>query len=51
MVLYNFGDEQLIIIEIEYLLYLRKKKDTPKSQMRRHTHKPNLWVREKIVEV
>ena len=51
MVLYNLGDEQLIISKIEYLLYIRKKKDAPKSQMRHHIHKTNLWMREKIVEV
>ena len=51
MVSYSLGDEQLIIMEIEYLLYIRKKKDAPKSQMRHHTHKPNLLVWEKLVEV
>ena len=51
MVVYNLVDEPLIIIEVQYLLYLHKKKDAPKSQMRHHTHKPNLWVTEKIVEV
>ena len=51
MVLYILRDEPLIMIEIEYVLYLRKKKDVPTSEMRHHTHKRNLWVTEKIVEV
>ena len=51
MVVYNLVDEPLIIIEVQYLLYLHKKKDAPKSQMHDRTHKPNLWSREKFMEV
>ena len=51
MVLYSLRDDPLIMIEIEYLLYIRKMKDAPKRQMRHHIHKPNLWMKEKIVEV
>ena len=51
MVLYNLVDEQLIIIEVQYLLYLHKKKYAPKSQIHDRTQRPNLWSREKFMEV
>ena len=51
VILCNLVDEQLIIIVLQYLLYLHKKKDAPKSQMHDRTHKPNLWSREKFMEV
>ena len=44
-------DEQLIIIVLQYLLYLHKKKDAPKSQIHDRTQRPNLWPREKFMEV